>query len=111
MMGVKIAELRDKRATVQLGGGKDRIEKQHAAGKLTARERIEGLVDRNSFQEIGLFARHRATYLGMAEKEMPADGVVTGCATIDGRLVHLASQDSPSPAARPGKSTATKLRT
>ena len=93
MMDAKIAELREKRATVQLGGGKDRIEKQHAAGKLTARERIEGLVDRNSFQEIGLFARHRATYFGMAEKEMPADGVVTGCATIDGRLVHLASQD------------------
>ena len=63
------------------------------AGKLTARERVERLVDRGSFQEIGLFARHRATYFGMADKELPADGVVTGCATIDGRLVHLASQD------------------
>jgi len=89
----KISDLRAKRAEVELGGGRDRIEKQHAAGKLTARERVERLVDRSSFQEIGLFARHRATYFGMAEKEMPADGVVTGCATIDGRLVHLASQD------------------
>jgi methylmalonyl-CoA carboxyltransferase large subunit len=92
-MTEKIAELAGKREVVQLGGGQDRIEKQHAAGKLTARERIDRLVDKNSFQEIGLFARHRATYFGMADREMPADGVVTGCADIDGRLVHLASQD------------------
>ena len=51
-------------------GGKQRIEKQHAAGKLTARERVEELVDRGSFQEIGLFAKHRATYFGMADKEL-----------------------------------------
>jgi methylmalonyl-CoA carboxyltransferase 12S subunit len=89
----KVADLRAKRAEVQLGGGKERIDKQHAASKLTARERVERLVDRGSFQEIGLFARHRATYFGMADKELPADGVVTGCATIDGRLIHLASQD------------------
>jgi methylmalonyl-CoA carboxyltransferase large subunit len=89
----KIAELNKKRAEVQLGGGKDRIEKQHKSGKLTARERVERLADPGSFQEIGLFARHKCTLFGMAEKEMPADGVVTGCATIDGRLVHLASQD------------------
>jgi methylmalonyl-CoA carboxyltransferase large subunit len=92
-MAEKIAELASKRATMQLGGGKDRVDKQHAAGKLTARERVEQLVDRNSFQEIGIFARHRQTYFGMAEREFPADGVVTGCANIDGRLVHLASQD------------------
>jgi methylmalonyl-CoA carboxyltransferase 12S subunit len=89
----KVSDLRARRAEIELGGGKDRIEKQHAAGKLTARERVERLVDKSSFQEIGLFARHRATYFGMADKPMPADGVVTGCATIDGRLVHLASQD------------------
>ena len=75
------------------GGGAERIAKQHNSGKLTARERITKLVDEGSFQEIGLFAQHRATLFGMAGKEMPADGVVTGCATIDGRLVHLASQD------------------
>src|SRR5208283_2688361 len=92
-MSDKISDLRAKRAEVELGGGKDRIEKQHAAGKLTARERVARLVDRSSFQEIGLFARHRAVHFGMADKDMPADGVVTGCATIEGRLVHLASQD------------------
>ena len=92
-MADRVAELESKRAVVELGGGQERIDKQHAAGKLSARERIERLVDRQSFQEIGQFARHRATYFGMAKREMPADGVVTGCATIDGRLVHLASQD------------------
>ena len=92
-MQEKISELAAKREGLQLGGGQDRIEKQHASGKLTARERIDALLDRHSFQEIGLFARHRATYFGMAGREMPADGVVTGCGTIDRRLVHLASQD------------------
>ncbi len=89
----KVDELRQKRAHIEEGGGQQRIQKQHASGKLTARERVKKLVDQGSFQEIGLFAKHRATYFGMAEKETPADGVVTGCATIDGRLVHLASQD------------------
>src|SRR6516164_4020305 len=89
----KIAELRSRREQIEQGGGKQRIEKQHAAGKLTARERIQALVDCESFQEVGLFAKHRATYFGMAKKDLPADGVVTGCATIDDRLVHLASQD------------------
>jgi len=92
-IGDKIAELAARRAELELGGGKDRIDRQHASGKLSARERVERLVDRGSFEEIGLFSRHRATYFGMADKELPADGVVTGCATIDGRLVHLASQD------------------
>src|SRR5689334_19856779 len=89
-MDEKIAELNKKRAAVQLGGGTDRIEKQHKNGKLTARERVERLADPGSFQEIGLFARHACTLFGMTDKEMPADGVVTGCATIDGRLLHLA---------------------
>jgi methylmalonyl-CoA carboxyltransferase large subunit len=89
----RITDLRGKRAHLYLGGGQERIDKQHAMGKLTARERVAKLVDRDSFQEVGVFAQHRATYFGMAGKEMPADGVVTGCATLDGRLVHLASQD------------------
>ena len=89
----RLRELRDKRAHVEDGGGRERIDKQHCAGKLTARERISELVDASSFQEIGAFAKHRATLFGMADKEMPADGVVTGCATIDDRLVHIASQD------------------
>ncbi len=92
-MSDKIAELAARRDAMELGGGKERIEVQHASGKLTARERIERLVDKGSFEEIGLFAAHRATFFGMAGREMPGDGVVTGCAAIDGRQVHLASQD------------------
>ena len=89
----KVDDLNARRAQLELGGGKDRIDKQHQSGKLTARERIAALADKGSFEEVGLFARHRATYFGMAGKELPADGVITGCATIDGRQVHLASQD------------------
>jgi methylmalonyl-CoA carboxyltransferase large subunit len=89
----KIQELKKRREKLYAGGGKDRLEKQHAGGKLTARERVEKLVDSGSFQEVGLFAKHRATLFGMADKELPADGVITGAATIDGRLIHLASQD------------------
>lgn len=89
----KTSKLREKRAQVALGGGQDRIDKQHEAGKLTARERIEQLVDPDSLQEIGMFAQHRANLFGMAGKDLPADGVVTGGASVDGRLVHLASQD------------------
>ena len=94
-MGIeaKIQELDEKRARLMEGGGKERIEKQHEAGKLTARERIDRLVDGASFQEIGLFAKHHATLFGMAGKELPADGVVTGAASVGGRLIHLASQD------------------
>jgi methylmalonyl-CoA carboxyltransferase large subunit len=92
-MDEKVASLSAKRAKLELGGGQTRIDKQHASGKLTARERIAKLTDPGSFQEIGLFARHRATFFGMADKEMPADGVVTGCASVDGRQIHLASQD------------------
>jgi methylmalonyl-CoA carboxyltransferase large subunit len=92
-MQKKVEELKQRRTRVMLGGGVDKIEKQHKAGKLTARERIEELVDADSFEEDGLFAQHRSTNFGMADKEMPADGVVTGAGSIAGRLVHLASQD------------------
>src|ERR1039457_178819 len=85
----KVSDLRAMRADLELGGGKERIDKQHASGKLTARERISRLVDKGSFEEIGLFARHRATYFGMADKVLPADGVVTGCATIDRKSTRL----------------------
>jgi methylmalonyl-CoA carboxyltransferase large subunit len=92
-MAEKVSALNAKRAELELGGGAKRIEKQHAGGKLTARERVAQLADPGSFQEVGFFAQHRATYFGMAGKPMPADGVVTGSARIDSRLVHLASQD------------------
>ncbi|MDR3702735.1 MAG: acyl-CoA carboxylase subunit beta [Candidatus Sulfopaludibacter sp.] len=92
-MQERIADLRKRTSDAMLGGGEDRLEKQHKGGKLTARERVDALVDANSFEETGMFAEHRATLFGMAGKNFPADGVVTGAASIGGRLVHLASQD------------------
>ncbi len=92
-MQEKINELRKRRDKAMQGGGPDKLEKQRKQGKLTARERIDVMVDPNSFEEAGLFAEHRAMLFGMAGKSFPADGVVTGAASIGGRLVHLASQD------------------
>jgi methylmalonyl-CoA carboxyltransferase large subunit len=91
-MDDKIADLRQKKAAAEQGDRKG-IEKQHAQGKLTARERVTKLMDGASFQEIAQFARHRASLFGMAEKDAPGDGVVTGTGLIDGRQVHIASQD------------------
>lgn len=92
-MDQRVEELQKKRHQIEMGGGPGRLDKQRAQGKLTARERVEGLVDPGSFQETGAFAQHRATRFGMEGKEMAADGVVTGAASVEGRLVHLASQD------------------
>jgi len=92
-MTERVEELLRRRERVALGGGAQRIEKHHAQGKLTARERVAELVDPGSFAETGMFAAHRATLFGMADADLPADGVVTGSGTIFGRLVHLASQD------------------
>lgn len=88
---LEVLQLR--RKELQLGGGEQRLEKQHQQGKLSARERIERLIDPRSFQESGLFARSQATSFGGENGTLAADGVVTGCASIGGRLVHLASQD------------------
>jgi methylmalonyl-CoA carboxyltransferase 12S subunit len=92
-MQQRVEELRKRRNKAMLGGGADKLEKQRQQGKLTARERIQALVDPGSFEETGLFAEHHATLFGMSGKSFPADGVVTGAASISGRLVHLASQD------------------
>jgi methylmalonyl-CoA carboxyltransferase 12S subunit len=92
-MEQRIEELNSRRAELELGGGNERVEKQHQGGKLTARERVKELCDPNSFQESGLFAEHRATLFGMLGKSFPADGVVTGAGTVLGRRIHLASQD------------------
>jgi len=89
----RISELRNRRETAMQGGGPEKLEKQRESGKLTARERIDALVDPGSFEETGLFAEHRAVLFGMAGKSLPADGVITGAASVNGRLVHLASQD------------------
>lgn len=88
-----IDTLREKRQHLEEGGGPDRLAKQNEQGKLSARQRISTLVDANSFEEFGLFAQHRQVNFGMQDKEVPADGVVTGAASVDGRLIHLASQD------------------
>jgi methylmalonyl-CoA carboxyltransferase large subunit len=92
-MSSRVKELNEARAHNEAGGGKKRIEKQHAQGKLTARERIDSLLDEGSFNEIGLFRRNRTTTFGMDAVDAPADGVVTGSGTVLGRPVHVASQD------------------
>lgn len=89
----KLAKLAKKREKILLGGGPKRIQKQHEAGKLTARERIEKLLDEGSFVEIDQFVEHRGVEFGMQDVEAPGEGVVTGYGTIDGRLVYLYSQD------------------
>jgi methylmalonyl-CoA carboxyltransferase large subunit len=88
-----IAALQEAKERIRAGGGPDRAAKQHAEGKLTARERLAALLDRDSMQETGLFSQHRATLFGMADKPLPADGVVTGSGKVGGRTVHFASQD------------------
>jgi methylmalonyl-CoA carboxyltransferase large subunit len=92
-MAEKIQELKKRREHLLEGGGADKLQKMRKTGKLTARDRVDFLVDPGSFQETGLFAQHRATFFGMDGKELAADGVVTGAASIGGRIVHLASQD------------------
>jgi propionyl-CoA carboxylase beta chain len=88
-----IRQLEEKRAAAKLGGGQARIDAQHAKGKLTARERIELLLDEGSFEEWDMFVEHRCTDFGMADQRVPGDGVVTGYGTINGRLVFVFSQD------------------
>lgn len=88
-----LQQLEDKRAAARLGGGEKRIEGQHAKGKLTARERLELLLDPDSFEEYDMFVEHRSTDFGMDAQKVPGDGVVTGWGTINGRLVFVFSQD------------------
>ena len=85
--------LLDRREAAKLGGGEDRIKKQHAQGKLTARERIHVLLDEGSFEEIGAFVEHRSSAFGLDKQKFPGDGVVTGYGNIHGRLVYVFSQD------------------
>lgn len=90
----EILDVLDKRrAEARLGGGKRRIESQHAKGKLTARERVELLLDAGSFEEFDMFVEHRCTDFGMDETRTPGDGVVTGWGTVNGRLVYVFAKD------------------
>ena len=89
----KTKQLIEKRLLSTLGGGEDRIKKQHDQGKLTARERITMLLDEASFHEIGALVEHRATTFGLENQRIPGDGVITGYGTIFGRLIYVFSQD------------------
>lgn len=93
MMQEILKQLADKRAAAWAGGGAKRVEAQHAKGKLTARERIELLLDEGSFEEYDMYVEHRSTDFGMADQKVPGDGVVTGWGTINGRKVCVFSQD------------------
>ncbi len=92
-MHASLEELERRRGQAEMGGGKKRIDAQHAKGKLTARERLEVLLDEGSFEEYDMFVEHNCTDFGMEEQVVPGDGVVTGSGTINGRLVYVFSQD------------------
>ena len=92
-MDDKIKKLQKKKDLALLGGGKERIEKQHQKGKLTARERIHFLMDEGSFEEIGMLVVHRTTDFGMEKQKFYGDGVITGYGTINERLVYVFAQD------------------
>jgi len=88
-----LSELEERRSEARLGGGQRRIDAQHARGKLTARERIELLLDEGSFEEFDMFVSHRCTDFGMEKQKHAGDGVITGWGTINGRMVYVFSQD------------------
>ena len=92
-MKTVVDELEKRRTEARIGGGKRRIDSQHARGRLTARERIELLLDEGSFEEFDMFVSHRCTEFGMQENRYPGDGVVTGWGTINGRQMYVFSQD------------------
>ncbi|NNL66712.1 MAG: acyl-CoA carboxylase subunit beta [Myxococcales bacterium] len=89
----KIKKLEELNAAALLGGGADRIERQHKAGRLTARERIDLLLDPGSFTEVDKFVVHRCNDFGMEQEKIPGDGVVTGWGTVDGRQIFVFAQD------------------
>src|SRR5450631_1342628 len=87
-------KLETRRASARLGGGQKRIDAQHKRGKLTARERIDLLLDHGSFEEFDMFVQHRCVDFGMdKEDKIPGDGVVTGWGTVNGRVVYLFAKD------------------
>jgi propionyl-CoA carboxylase beta chain len=92
-MKTVIEELEQRRAQARLGGGQNRIDAQHSKGRLTARERIELLMDEGSFEEFDMFVEHRGVEFGMEKTKIPGDGVVTGWGTINGRVVYVFAKD------------------
>src|SRR5437867_2672570 len=89
----RLAHLEKLRQKALEGGGRDRIEKHHAAGKMTARERLDMLLDEGSFEELDMFVQHDANHFGLDRKKILGDGVVTGFGRVDGRPVAVFSQD------------------
>jgi propionyl-CoA carboxylase beta chain len=92
-MSSNIAELEKRREAARMGGGQKRIDAQHSKGRLTARERLDVLLDEGSFEELDMYVEHNCTDFGMEATKIPGDGVVTGSGTINGRLVYVFSQD------------------
>ncbi len=90
---LKIKKLSERKARTRLGGGADRVDAQHKKGRLTARERLDILLDRGSFREVDAFVVHRTSDFGLDQQKFPSDSVVTGWGTIEGRLVYVYSQD------------------
>ena len=88
-----LAELEKRRRIARLGGGVNRVAAQHSKGKLTARERVDLLLDEGSFEEFDMFVAHRCTDFGMERQRPAGDGVITGWGTINGRMVYVFSQD------------------
>src|SRR6267142_4548850 len=88
-----LEKLETRRANARLGGGKARIDAQHKRGKLTARERIELLMDKGSFEEFDMFVEHRSNEFGMEKTKIPGDGVVTGWGTVNGRTCFVFAKD------------------
>jgi len=93
IMSANIAEMEKRREAARMGGGEKRIAAQHAKGKLTARERLDILLDEDSFEELDAYVEHDCMDFGMETQKVPGDGVVTGSGTINGRLVYVFSQD------------------
>ena len=108
-MTSRIEDLYRRRTKLRQGGGESRLRRQHDAGKLSARERLALLIDPDTFQENFLFSRHNASHFGMAKRELPGEGAVTGYGTVDGRPVCVASQDFTVAGGSVGGATARKI--
>ena len=89
----RVEDLNARKSAAKQGGGKERIARQHAKGKMTARERLALMLDKGTFREMDIFVTHDCNDFGLADQKIPGDGIVTGYGTVDGRLVYVYSQD------------------